>query len=97
MSIGFYAVDGRFLCELTTGDAPGLIELPEGSGTVEFACSQGGLQRGTYDLVASICRVREGQRTSLAERRLALTRIEADGAASGGQFLLPHTWNLSRD
>lgn len=95
LSLYFLGSDAGIAAQWTTSLSGRPIDMQAGSGSVEFACDELGLQPGVYQIDATI------EKNGTAEEyewQHACASIHVDVGKTRGSFYMPHTWReTSRD
>lgn len=80
--LSLHAQSGELMCQLSTEASMPKLDLPAGTGTIEFQCAELGLQPGRYYVDTAI-------RENDWQVRCAALRVDP-GVVSPGAFYMPH-------
>jgi ABC-type polysaccharide/polyol phosphate transport system ATPase subunit len=90
IAVYFMNTDGGIAAQFTTALNGSKIDMMPGPGTVEFSCTELGLQPGVYSI--DICVEQFGTKDTF-EWQHGCTAIHVEpGAVVRGVFFMPHTW-----
>jgi ABC-type polysaccharide/polyol phosphate transport system ATPase subunit len=88
-----YWSNGALCCQFTTGLSATGIDLKSGTGAIEFACRELGLQPGLYYVDVFVERYPQ-----VIEWQYRCTTLRVDpGKAVFGDFYMPHEWRFISD
>ena len=90
VSLYFMTTDGQIAAQWSTALSGPTIDMQKGSGTIEFACEELGLQPGVYSIDVNI--EISGTKDEV-EWQHGCSSIHVDSDKElRGQFYMPHTW-----
>lgn len=93
LNVFFYGMDGNLCCQFSTLFSGDALDLDPGTGAIEFACEELGLQPGSYLIDTTI---EQGPKTIEWLSRCSTLQVNP-GKEVRGSFYHPHAWSLARD
>ena len=91
--IYFYSIFGNLHAHFTTEWSGEQLDLPAGTGVIEFSCDEIGLEAATFNIEAGI-RKRGAPSTQRIDYKYAAVLNVLLGRPVLGAFHMPHTWKV---
>ena len=91
--IYFYSIFGNLHTHFTTELGGGQLDLPAGTGVIEFSCDELGLEAATFNIEVVI-RKRGAPSTQCIDYKYAAVLNVLLGKPILGAFHMPHTWKV---